>query len=118
MRRLTHLMIGLVLAVATGAGADLPTVERVRVERLLHRLSDMQGIEFIRNGKSYDAATAVRFLRRKWEAQADSVTNAESFITHVATKSATTGKAYELRFGGGAVTNVADVLRLMLDQKD
>lgn len=118
MHRWQCTVLCMALAAATAWGGDLPTAERARIEHLLRLLSEMKDVAFIRNGKTYDATTAVQFLRRKWEAQAASVTNAASFITQVASQSSTSGKAYELRFSGGAVTNVADVLRMMLEPKD
>ena len=61
----------------------------------------VRGAAFIRNDRSYDAATAAEFLRRKWRRHAAEVRSAEDFIDRVATGSSTTGRPYRIRLGDG-----------------
>jgi hypothetical protein len=71
----------------------------------------MTDAAFIRNDRSYDAATAAEFLRRKWRRHAAEVRSVEDFIDRVATGSSTTGLPYRIRFGDGRELPCATVLR-------
>ena len=74
--------------------------ERERIEQLLE---SMQGssVTFIRNGKEYDGTEAAAHLRRKWNAAGDRIQTTEQFIDHIATRSSTSGRPYQLRLADG-----------------
>ncbi|MEI6972916.1 MAG: DUF5329 family protein [bacterium] len=98
------------IAVADG----LSRQEEKRINVILAYLEEMKDSQFIRNGKSYDSSTAVAFLRKKWSAHRAAVTNAETFVSEIATKSATTGEPYKLRLPDGSETNCAALLSKVL----
>ena len=64
-------------------------------------MGDLKDAKFVRNGSTYEPATAVRFLRGKWEANDAEVKTARDFIDKVASASGTSGKPYLIRFKDG-----------------
>jgi hypothetical protein len=92
----------------------LPRAEKTKIEALLTHVGGLQGAKFIRNGKDYDAKTAVKFLRGKWEANEKKVRSAADFISVAATRSSTTGKPYLIRLKDAQPTPCADYLNAQL----
>lgn len=44
-----------------------PAAEKQKIEALIKQVGDLKDANFVRNGWTYEPATAVRFLRGKWE---------------------------------------------------
>ena len=106
--------IGLLLLLvpaAAGVAGELPAAEERLIEALIARVAGMTDAAFIRNDRSYDAATAAEFLRRKRRRHAAEVRSAEDFIERVASGSSTTGAPYRIRLGDGRELPCATVLR-------
>jgi hypothetical protein len=80
---------------------DLSSVEKRKIEALIGGVEQMTDAVFIRNGKSYSAALAAEFLRRKWKSRREEVRSAADFIDQVASFSSTTGRPYRIRWGEG-----------------
>ncbi len=78
-----------------------PPPEKVKIEALIQRVSELQEAKFIRNGREYDVSAAVRFLRGKWRANDKAVKSARDFVDKVASSSGTTGHPYLIRFKDG-----------------
>jgi hypothetical protein len=91
--------------------------ERATIEWLIGRVAALPELRFVRNGRAYDAAAAVRFLRGKWEANAADVTSVESFIVIVATHSSTTGRPYLIRYPDGRDVPSATFFRMLLAER-
>jgi len=72
----------------------LPAEQKTRIEALLTHVAGLSDAKFVRNGKEYDAKSAAKFLRRKWEVNEKQIHTAESFIKVAAMQSSTTGKPY------------------------
>jgi hypothetical protein len=72
-----------------------------KIEVLIKQVGDLKDAKFVRNGWTYEPATAVRFLRGKWEANDAEVKTAQDFIDNVASASGTSGKPYLIRFKDG-----------------
>ena len=90
------------LAAPTFARAQsLPAAEKQKIETLIKQVGDLKEAKFVRNGSSYEPATAVKFLRGKWAANKDDVKSARDFIDKVASMSGTSGKPYLIRFNDG-----------------
>jgi len=53
--------------------------EKQKIEALIKQVGDLKGAKFVRNGWTYEPATAVRFLRGKWEANDAEVKTARDF---------------------------------------
>src|SRR6266545_8070400 len=83
------------------AGQTAPAAERQKIESLIKQVGEIKDAKFIRNGAAYEVATAVRFLRGKWEANDSSVKTAQDFVDKVASSSGTSGKPYIIRFKDG-----------------
>lgn len=94
------LLFGMLLP-AVVAGQTAPVAERQKIESLIKQVGDLKDAKFVRNGSTYEPATAVRFLRGKWEASDAEVKTARDFIDKVASVSGTSGKPYLIRFKDG-----------------
>jgi hypothetical protein len=101
-----------------GAGLSVaePAVvpEGRRIDALLDQVARQTDVKFVRNGTAYDAVTAAKFLRGKWERQKDEIATVGDFIDKIATKSSTTGKPYRIRFKDGREIDCAPFLRQLL----
>ena len=80
---------------------NLPAAENQKIELLIKRVGDLKDAKFVRDGSTYEPATAVRFLRGKWDANKADVKSVRDFIDKVATKSGTSGKPYLMRYSDG-----------------
>ena len=89
--------------------------ENARITALIAHIEGMQGVKFIRNGSEYDAATAAKFLRGKWDRAKDKIKTARDFIDQAATKSSTSGQAYTIRKADGTVVPCRDELLKTLE---
>ena len=104
-------LLAVLLFAAAGSAGELPADEGRLIEALIARVAGMSDAAFIRNDRSYDAATAAEFLRRKWRRHADEVRSVEDFIERVASGSSTTGMPYRIRLADGRELPCAAVLR-------
>ena len=101
---LTKLIVTLLLVFAAPTlpnAQGLPAAEKQKIEALIKQIGALKDAKFIRNGSTYEPATAVRFLRGKWDANASGVESARDFIDKVASMSGTSGKPYLIRFKDG-----------------
>jgi hypothetical protein len=89
--------------------------EKEKIEALIKHVGALGDAVFIRNGSDYDAATAARFLRGKWEKDPD-VRTAKDFIARVASVSSTSGKAYLIRFKDGREVKSGEYLTKELEK--
>jgi len=99
------------------AVAASQAAETGRIERLLAMIEQSTDIAYVRIGTAYDAPTAARFLRLKWDFMRAKVRSAEDFVREVATRSGTTGTPYLVRYADGREENSAVYLRRFLDQQ-
>ena len=100
MRR-RALMGWLLLAFNVGAVALPPPAEQARIERLIRVIESHPTAQFVRNGKVYSAAEAGRFLRGKLAKMGEHVNTAQDFIEQIASRSSTSGQAYQVRLDAG-----------------
>jgi Family of unknown function (DUF5329) len=107
----------LMFAAAANAG-DRPAAEDARIEHLLAIVASLHDAQFIRNGTSYDSASAVRHLRLKLRVAGSRIKTAEDFIRDCASASSVSGEPYEIRFSDGRVVLAADFLRQKLMELD
>lgn len=92
------------------AGQTTPDPEKQKIESLIKHVGELKDARFIRNGKEYDVAAAVRFLRGKWKANDKEVRTARDFVDKVASASGTSGKPYHIRFMDGREITSRDFL--------
>ena len=78
------------------AGKSL--TEKEKIEALIKKIEGSSDASFIRNGSTYDAKTAAKFLRGKWQAHETEIKTASDFIQKVGTASGTSGRPYLIRF--------------------
>ena len=81
---LTGVLVGLLFtfpADVVSAQTDRPTLTEVqKIEALIAHLERLKDITFVRNGRSYSARTAARFVRGKWNANKAAIKTARDFI--------------------------------------
>ena len=110
-----HLLSTLALA-GFLATADLPAEEKAKIEKLIEHVRTLKDAVFVRNGVEYDAATAAKFIKGKWDANADDIATAREFIEKAATKSSTSGKPYLIRLKEGGQTKEVKSGEYLLEQ--
>ena len=93
----------------TGGGGIAPGEAR-RIEQLIDGVARATDCRFIRNGTDYDAATAARFLRAKWEYAGGRIHTAEDFVREIGTRSSSTGAPYRVRGPDGREEDGASFL--------
>jgi hypothetical protein len=97
---------------------DKPLTEKQKIEALIKGIEDSKDTKFVRNDREYDAKTAAKFLRGKWESQEAEIKTARDFIEKVASISSTSGKPYRMRFKDGKEMKSGDYLSEELQKLD
>jgi hypothetical protein len=113
VRNLTSAILWLFLLLAAPSflyAQSLPVAEKQKIEALIKQVGDLKDAKFLRNGSTYEVASAVRFLRGKWDAKAAEVKSARDFIDKIASMSGTSGKPYLIRFNDGREIKSRDYL--------
>jgi Family of unknown function (DUF5329) len=93
-------LLPLLLPLAAAAADEKPMTEREKIEALIKHVEGLADAKFVRNGTEYDAKTAAKFLRRKWDSKKDEIKTAQDFIDKAASVSSTSGKPYLIRKNG------------------
>lgn len=118
MTRFLILGVGLAVAAWTvlrpSPAQQAPATEQQKIESLIQHVATLPDAKFVRNNKEYDAATAAKFLRGKWDAHAAEIKTARDFIDKAASVSSTTGKPYLIRFKDGKDVKSSEYLRAEL----
>lgn len=83
------------------ARAAVPPTETAKIDALLGSIGALPDAVFVRNGRDYDAATAEKFLRAKWDRRRADIATAREFIAKIASVSSTIGQPYRIRFKDG-----------------
>jgi hypothetical protein len=91
-----------------------PLSEKAKIEALIERVEKLAGAKFVRNGTEYDAKTAAKFLRGKWQSNGKEIETARQFIEKVGSSSGTTGKPYLIRFSDREVKSGAYFLEELM----
>jgi hypothetical protein len=98
------------LGSATISAAAPPPHEQARIEKLIHRVEIQNGMTFVRNGTDYTCQEAAKFLRGKPEAMGHDVSTAREFIDRIASRSSSSGKPCQVRYGDGRLMPAAQFL--------
>ncbi len=110
-------VLGLVLFILLGtyaSAADLSQLERQKIDYLIASVETMEGAQFIRNGKAYDAHAAADHLRLKLRTAGSRVVTADDFIEYCASASSISGLPYQIKFADGHEVTSAAFLRQKL----
>ena len=110
MNRLTFFISLIIALLPAPSRAELAAAEKAKIEALIASVSGLADAKFIRNGSTYDAKTAAKFLRGKWSSNEDEIKTAADFITKAATASGTTGKPYLIKLKDGSEVKCGDFL--------
>jgi hypothetical protein len=106
-----NLFILLGLFVLPGIARALDSAEEQKVDALIHLVGSMREEKFLRNGREYDTAKAVKLIKYKYNKEKLSLKNATEFIEKCAAKSGTTGIPYQIKFQDGQVRNSEEFLK-------
>lgn len=109
-------LLALVCFPQVGRSAGQPLSESQKIESLIRHVEQLKNARFVRNGREYDAATAGKFLRGKWDANKRQVATARDFIAKIASKSSTSGRPYLVRFADGREVRSGDYLTAQLQR--
>ncbi|MHB8771765.1 MAG: DUF5329 family protein [Syntrophales bacterium] len=103
MKGVVLLLTALLCLAAAGRAAAEDPAEAKKIQHLIAAVETLEGAQFIRNGRGYDAGAAASHLRLKLSLAGDRVKTAEDFIRLCATGSSRSGKPYKIRFSDGTV---------------
>lgn len=104
------ILILFALASASVSAQEKPATEQEKIEALIKHIDGLPDAKFIRNGTEYDAKSAAKFLRGKWDSNRKGIKTAKDFIEKAASVSGTTGKPYLIRFKDGKETKSGEYL--------
>ncbi len=113
IRAAMSLLLLLAASLPLHAGNPAPG-EKAKIEALIGTVESLNGATFVRNGSDYDAKSAAKFLRGKWQSNDKEIKTAADFIAKAASVSSTTGKPYLIRFKDGTQTKCGDYLTARL----
>ena len=106
-------ILSLTMLFSTMASAASLTEEQ-KIDALIHSIESLPGAQFIRNGSAHDGKAAAEHLRQKRSYAGDRIKTASDFITYCASRSSTSGKAYQIRFANGETVDAEVFLRAEL----
>lgn len=89
-------------------------VEQRKIDYLIHRVEQLEGARFIRDGRSYSTGLAIRYAHLQLRTNGSAVRTANEFIDRYATRSTRTGRPYLIRFADGHTEPAARYLRGLL----
>jgi hypothetical protein len=104
------------VASGTAAAAEGAEAESLKIQYLVASIESLQGAQFMRNGKAYEAKQAADHLRLKLRRAGERCRTAEAFIRYCASASSMSGKPYEIRFANGEQVTTEQFLRRKLAQ--
>lgn len=107
-------LVLLVAAMPPAQAAALAPTETEKIEALIAHVEGLRDAKFVRNDVEYDAKTAGKFLRGKWDANKAKIDTAQDFIEQAASVSSTTGKPYLIRFKEGKEVKSGEYLKEQL----
>jgi len=79
-------------------------VEAAKIRYLIASIETLEGAQFVRNGRAYDAKAAADHLRLKLRTAGDRVKTADDFIRLCGSRSVLSGEKYRIRFADGTIT--------------
>lgn len=97
-------------AYATGS-APATLTEQQKIDALIHSIEALPGVQFIRNGSSYDAKAAVEHLRYKRDHAGGRCSTANDFIANCASVSSMSGQPYQIRHADGKTATAESYFR-------
>jgi hypothetical protein len=110
LRPLLLFLLALTPCHAQGSAA----AEKAKIEALISHLENLKEATFMRNGSDYDAQSAAKFLRKKWQSKDAEIKTAADFIAKAASVSSTSGKPYMIRLKGAPETPCGPYLTAQL----
>ena len=93
---------------------ELSPLERQKIDYLIGSVEGLQGAQFLRNGKSYDATEAGNHLRLKLRMAGSRISTADDFIRLCASVSSMSGLPYQIKFADGQIVRSEVYLRQRL----
>jgi len=91
------------LAVGTAYAQD--PAEAAKIHQLIAAVETLEGAQFIRNERAYDAKAAADHLRLKLKTAGSRVKTADDFIRLCGSRSSLSGEKYRIRFADGTTVD-------------
>ncbi len=109
---------GALFALAATLAAEIrAAAEQAKIDWLLAEIQRSNAV-FIRNGREYEASTAVSHLRRKLASAGGRVQTARDFIVAVASHSEQSSRPYEIRLSDGRQERLRTWLLARLSERE
>jgi hypothetical protein len=102
------------LSLTVGTAYAQDPAEAAKIRQLIAAVETLEGAQFIRNGRAYDAKAAADHLRLKLKTAGNRVKTADDFIRFCGSRSSLSGEKYRIRFAGGATVDSEVFFRNML----
>jgi hypothetical protein len=96
--------LALISLVVGSAYAQDPT-EAAKIRHLIASVETLEGAQFLRNGRAYDAKAAADHLRLKLKTAGERVKTADDFIRLCGSHSSLSGEEYRIRFADGTTVD-------------
>ena len=93
------------LSLALGTAYAQDPAEAAKIRQLIAAVETLEGAQFIRNGRVYDAKAAADHLRLKLKTAGNRVKTADDFIRLCGSRSSLSGEKYRIRFADGTTVD-------------
>ena len=93
------------LSLAVGTVYAQSPAEAAKIQHLIASVETLEGAQFLRNGRAYDAKAAGDHLRLKLRTAGDRVKTADDFIRLCGSRSSLSGEKYRIRFADGTTVD-------------
>jgi len=84
--------------------------EAAKIERLIAVVEGLADAKFVRKGEEYDATSAAKFLRGKWDWWKAEVKTAQDFVRLATGGNMGTGQPYFIKFKDGRTVRSSEFL--------
>jgi hypothetical protein len=119
--RAVSLVLLTLLSLAAGTVCAQDAVETAKIRHLITAVETLEGAQFLRNGRAYDARAAADHLRLKLKTAGGRVKTADDFIRLCGSRSSLSGEKYRIRFADGTTVDseafFRDRLRTLVPDK-
>jgi hypothetical protein len=103
--RTVPLLLLTLLSLAVGTVCAQEAAEAAKIRHLIAAVETLEGAQFLRNGRAYDAKTAADHLRLKLRTAGERVKTADDFIRLCGSRSSLSGEPYRIRLADGTVVD-------------
>ena len=93
------------LSLVVGTVYAQSQAEAAKIRHLIAAVETLEGAQFLRNGRAYDAKAAADHLRLKLKTAGNRVKTADDFIRLCGSQSSLSGEKYRIRLADGTIVD-------------